>query len=281
MNRGIQIRKPCIAHIAAATLWWFCVPDSMADDLTVGNLTVQTNATFQGTNNIAPNQVFVNSNSLLTAAIADVRYPRTNVIAWSTLIDSEGSNNPPRSLGYNGFAVGAFALAGGYNSIALGRSAYANGSASVALGQGAHASGGAAVAMNGGTTASGNYSVSMGFYTLAYGLNSVSMGDHSVAWGVNSVAMGNYTKAQGFGQVVIGQHNIVQGVATNWASTNVVFLVGNGASTNDLSNAFEITGNGDTWMAGTLTVVSNAVFQSADLLTPQGDLSMGAFTNSP
>ncbi len=283
-----------------------------AADLNVdGNLTA-TNATFYDTNSIAPNQVYLNSNSLVTAKIGDARYvPRTHIVTTVGL-DSEWTNNPPYTTGgYNGAALGAFSHVDGYNCFAAGRGAGADGTASISLGANTDSSGYGALAIGVQSTADGYASVAMGSYTWTYNNQAVAMGDHTEAGGINSVAMGKYNKAQGFSQLVIGQYNIPQGVANSWASTNILFMIGNGTATNALSNALEITGEGNTWMSGGLNVTSNALLQASvgvgtntptaklhvngtsrfetnavfraavSLLFPQGDLSMGSFTNSP
>lgn len=136
-------------------------------------------------------------------------------------------------------ASGIGAHAEGVATIASGRGAHAEGSTSqyhanklqtIASGEGAHAEGG-------GTQAIGKYSHAEGDCTLANG-------DASHAGGLNTLANNRYSFAHGLSlntnrncQTVVGQFNK--------SSSDALFIVGNGTSSNKLNNAFVVDYNGD------------------------------------
>jgi hypothetical protein len=118
------------------------------------------------------------------------------------------------------------------------------------------------VAMGYNTKASGNYSISMGMNTSASGFISVATGDGSAASGYFSTAMGNWTTASGdystaigkrtiapsFAETTIGRYNTVYtpNSATEWSSTDRLFVIGKGTSPATRSNALTMLKNGNT-----------------------------------
>lgn len=189
----------------------------------------------------------------------------------------------------------------GIINIASGRYAHAEGAGTQATGDYAHAEGGNAKATSsvshaeGGnttasgiashsegsmTTASGSVSHAEGYSTTASGANSHSegssttaSGDASHAEGVSATASGeashaqNYnTIAQGRYQTAIGAYNEAQGSATSKTNTDYAFIVGNGSSDSNRSNAFAIRWDG-------AIVLSNGTVLTVEQLAKVSNLS--------
>lgn len=144
--------------------------------------------------------------------------------------------------GFNNTATGFCAHAEGWSSIASGTSAHAEGS-STASGDDSHAEGGS-------TTASGDDSHTEGMCTTASGQSSHAEGEHTEASEIGAHAEGSYTKAmgayshaEGVGtiakndyQTVIGRYN---------ANKNSAFIIGNGSSDTERSNALTVDWDGN------------------------------------
>jgi hypothetical protein len=163
--------------------------------------------------------------------------------------------------GYNATAMGHETNASGNYSTAMGFNTTASGSISTAMGEFANASSRASTAMGTGTAASGSISTAMGFYTIASGTASTTMGNNTKASGSYSAALGNLTKAQGVNSVTMGNETIAKGFTstvignfndsillaneTTITPTTPLFIVGNGNSGNDRSNALVVLKNGN------------------------------------
>ena len=144
--------------------------------------------------------------------------------------------------GFNNTATGFSAHAEGWSSIASGTSARAEGS-STASGDDSHAEGGS-------TTASGDDSHTEGMCTTASGQSSHAEGEHTEASEIGAHAEGSYTKAMGAYshaggvgtiakndyQTVIGRYN---------ANKNSAFIIGNGSSDTERSNALTVDWDGN------------------------------------
>ena len=118
------------------------------------------------------------------------------------------------------------------------------------IGTGA-ATGGYALAEGFGTTASGNYSHAEGFGTIASGLYAHAEGEytiasqsHSHAEGYNTVASGNYSHAQNYLTIAAGDCQTAVG-KYNASDTTSIFVIGNGASGSNRSNALTVDWNGN------------------------------------
>jgi hypothetical protein len=163
--------------------------------------------------------------------------------------------------------LGKYATAMGYNT-------FAKSEASTAMGAYTIAEGFIATAMGSNTLAAGHYSTSMGGDTKAIGIGSTAMGEATVAAGNHSTSMGEFTVASGdntttmgygtiasdYGSLVLGQYNsagaTVTSNATSYAVSNTAFVIGNGTAGDSKarSDAFKVLFNGNTTMAGTLTI---------------------------
>ena len=210
--------------------------------------------------------------------------------------------------GYASLALGAQSTASGYASSTLGPSSTATNSYSIALGQSSSASGFQALALGDDSLASADEAVtlgtasaattwasqSLGYHSAATGSSSMALGSYSMASGSDSTALGNssvasgdFSVAAGVGaatsiyQAMVGAYGLPGGNAHTWVATDALFTVGNGQSAANPHNAFSVSKNGDTSVAGALTVASKIVASGPIIVQPQGDLSMGEFTAQP
>ena len=171
-----------------------------------------------------------------------------------------------------------YSRATGRNSMAIGGSANSTGSNSVAMGLESRASGYSSFSMGGFIGASGAYSVAMGRTNNANGNSSIAIGEGLQAHGSNTTVVGrfNETNLAGFGD----DPNVEN-------ADGHLFVVGNGSSFNDRSNAMVVYHDGAVDVGkngaddtvplqvtsdGTVTVNGAIILSEA-----QGDISMGAF----
>ena len=147
--------------------------------------------------------------------------------------------------GINSCAIGSGATAKGSNSFAAGFGSEASTANSCAIGLGAKASGSSSVAFGSALTlASGDFSTAIGSVSISSGNYSTAIGIGTQASGTYATAMGRLTTAQASNSFVVGRFNILDGSTTSWNALDPLFVVGNGASTSDRSNAFEVQKNG-------------------------------------
>lgn len=158
--------------------------------------------------------------------------------------------------GFNNTATGFCAHAEGWSSIASGTSAHAEGS-STASGVDSHAEGSS-------TTASGDDSHTEGMCTTASGQSSHAEGEHTEASEIGAHAEGSYTKAmgayshaEGGSTTASGDYSHAGGVGTiakNYyqtvigrynANKNSAFIIGNGSSDTERSNALTVDWDGN------------------------------------
>lgn len=96
------------------------------------------------------------------------------------------------------------------------------------------------------------------FYVIAGQKAGTTLGERATAEGLNTTASGNYSHAEGNGTTASGDASHAGGLGT-FASvqaqtaigkynndTDALFVVGDGSSTNDRTNAFEVRGKSDT-----------------------------------
>lgn len=99
-------------------------------------------------------------------------------------------------------------------------------------------------------TVSNGGSAAFGDNTSATSNLAVAFGSGSTASGSLATAFGNGTVAQSMASVAIGRYNVAQGTQDSWVATDDLFVVGNGVSTSNRSNAFVIKKNGDITVNG-------------------------------
>ncbi len=126
------------------------------------------------------------------------------------------------------------------------------------------------VAFGNSNLASGNYAMAFGGFNSAYGTFSTTWGDgnnangtHATAWGQFNDANGTYSTvsglfniAQSYGETVIGLYNTTYTAnnATGFDSDDRLFVIGNGQSTSNRSDALIVYKSGATVLNGNLTI---------------------------
>ena len=110
------------------------------------------------------------------------------------------------------------------------------------------------------TEATGAYSFGAGKSVISSGTNSTAFGDRTASSAVNSTTFGTGTIASDFNSFVIGHYNSVGSTTTtdgsnsSYDADNSVFVIGNGADSDNKSDAFVVYSSGNTNVGGTLTV---------------------------
>ncbi|MCX7550476.1 tail fiber domain-containing protein [Xanthomarina sp. F2636L] len=222
--------------------------------------------------NTSSNALTILKNGTITAPSFDIaeitddkalitkEYADTNLTASGLEVLTEGANSGYRLIGknpsfygnignqavdlsFNNTSSSILGATGSY-SLAIGYKNTASGLVSTALGSGTLASSNYATAMGINTVASGLYSTALGFDTNATGDASTSIGYNTVASGEASTAMGYNTKATAYASTVIGSYNTGSGNATSWIATDPLFIIGNGTSNSNKSNALTVLKNG-------------------------------------
>ena len=198
----------------------------------------------------------------------------TQTLAYGYSAHAEGEKT--KAFGRGSHAEGQYAKASGSNSHAEGNGTTASGSNSHAEGGGTTASGELSHAEGGGTTASisyshaegngttasgrashseGQFTTASGSYSHAEGSETKASGDYSHAGGMSSEASGQSSFTHGSGakaasnnQVVFGKYNIVD------SNSKYSYILGNGTSDSERSNAHTIDQSGNAWYAGDIYI---------------------------
>ncbi len=197
--------------------------------------------------------------------------------------------------GNSALAVGSVALginstASGEESVAIGGSNVSSGTSSFALGNDNEASGNFSIALGAeDNTASGSYSISLGtgnettatksnawgdenqvnapqgfgigsentvFLTASKG---IAIGNGSKVTGEQGLAIGTNLESTSYRETVLGSFNLVgtPGSVDAWVATDKLYVIGNGATAGNESNALEITKAGivslPSYGSGTIT----------------------------
>ena len=163
------------------------------------------------------------------------------------------------NIGEYSIAMGVNTQATGKYSTAMGLDTKASGRTSTAMGGFTEASGDYSTALGRSTKALGDYSTAMGAATEASGQSSTAMGFNTQASAKNSLTAGESTLAESHTEFVIGRYNkTTSGVSSiTWVTTDPLFTVGNGSSSINKSNAFQILKNGDATFYSNLSVKKN------------------------
>ena len=150
------------------------------------------------------------------------------------------------SLGYNSLATGNFSTTLGVENQARGENSTAIGTANLADAPGAIVLGINSVAAGDNSTAIGLNSNATGNGSTAIGLNSNASGDFSNAFGVD-------IEAQSFAETVVGRYNTSYtpiGGIDGYSLDDRMFVVGNGQSESDRSDALIIKKSGEMSLEG-------------------------------
>lgn len=93
----------------------------------------------------------------------------------------------------------------------------------------------------------------LGTYSTSIGTGSRAFGNYSTAFGINTVS-------KSFHEFAIGSYNTINpSVQTSWIPTDRLFVIGNGTSTSNRSDALTILKNGNTTINGQLNVNSHTI----------------------
>ena len=159
---------------------------------------------------------------------------------------STSMGNYTKAYGYSSTSMGNFTMATGDYSIAMGGNTTANGDYSSALGYNTKSDGHYSTAMGYLSLAIGDYSLSMGNGTRAIGNNSTTMGYNTTANSSYSTAIGYNTIANGYIGLVAGVYNdSISAKQTALNSFTPLFIIGNGNSPSDRTNAMVVLKNGN------------------------------------
>lgn len=204
------------------------------------------------------------------AAGTDVTANGKSSVAMGTANYAEGDYTTV--MGILSYAVGDFSMAFGNSSNAIGNESIAIGSAnrtegivSMALGFDNKTIGDFSVAIGQSTEAIGERSITLGHQTYAYGYSSLAMGYVSVANGDVSSTLGFSNTAESYAQTSLGMNStIVVGTVDSYVATDRLFVVGNGTSQSNRSDAMVILKNGNTTINGDLEVQEVNALDSGD-----------------
>lgn len=169
-------------------------------------------------------------------------------------ISTSAGNNG--ATGDYAVAIGRDTQASGINSVVLGSNAKATGDYSTALGRSTQSTNYASTAIGFQTQANGFYSTAIGVGdTKAIGNYSTAIGAAVEAQGNFTTAMGFYTVSESFNQTTMGMYNTsVPGSPDLIVATDRLFVLGNGTSETNTSDAIVVLKNGNTTINGELNV---------------------------
>jgi hypothetical protein len=96
------------------------------------------------------------------------------------------------------------------------------------------------------------------------GLNSFAAGNSSIASGVSATAIGYYNIARGYASTVLGMFNapVIAAAETNISATSPLFIVGNGNTDNERSNALLVRKDGNIGMGTDNPAAKLAIVQA-------------------
>ena len=205
--------------------------------------------------NVTGTKYTINGTEYTAGSNAEIFNDYTNNKAIGSQSHAEGLNTTASGLrshaeGYNTTASRANSHAEGMATTASGENSHAEGDSTKSTGVSSHAEG-----LN--TTASGEKSHAEGDSTVASGYLSHAEGYNTTASGLRSHAEGYYTKASSDNQHVQGKYNVED------SSGKYAFIIGNGTSDTERSNAFAIDWEGKIWQGNSSIGVQ--VSQNVDL----------------
>jgi hypothetical protein len=189
-------------------------------------------------------------------------YPGKAAFRAGRVLGGQSSNWDTDSIGLNSTAFGWATKAKGASSMAWGSNAYAIESSATAWGETTKALGWRSTAWGQTTEATGQNSTTWGKNTKAFGLSSTAWGEateahsqNSTAWGTGtkafgwySTAAGGFTTAHSAYEMVFGHYNTeyTPGSAWSWVPGDRLFVIGNGTSSVNRSDAIVVLKSGNT-----------------------------------
>lgn len=176
-----------------------------------------------------------------TAWGEDTKASAKEATAWGA--STEASAASATSWGYLTKATAIQATSWGLGSEATEEDATAWGTATKASGPGATAWGVSTEVNGARATAWGNNSEAAGQTSTAWGVGTVATGNNATAWGTSTIAPSN-------NETVMGRYNTTYTPASNtgWNVNDRLFVIGNGLSSANRSDALVILKNGNTGM---------------------------------
>lgn len=190
-----------------------------------------------------------NATTLDATLTGNIPYGATGEFASAFGGKSSAQGKRSHAEGTTTIAKGKYSHAEGDNAVALGDQSHAEGYATTAAGLSSHAEGVSTATTEEGAHAEGVNTIAIGYAahaeggdTVAEGVYSHAEGNHAEARHNNSHAGGFYTKTGTVDQTVLGHFNI--------GKTDTLFEVGNGAGTDNRSNAIEVLKDGRTKVQG-------------------------------
>lgn len=128
--------------------------------------------------------------------------------------------------------------------------------------------------------ASGYAATALGFNTHAAGFSATAVGYDTKAAGLYTFSAGNRTEARAYASTALGQFNAAGGDSANWVETDPLFVVGNGRSASNRSNALTLLKNGDLTVSGTIASTAGG-FKFPDGTVQTTAATGGSGTNLP
>ena len=170
----------------------------------------------------------------------------------------------------------------GESSFAYGENVIASGSASVALGSRSRARGGSSMATGTSTIASGFISTAMGFGSEASGaFGATALGNSTEASGNNgATALGMNTRAHANSGTALGQYNDALVEVGYNGSDKPLFIVGNGTSNLNRSNAMVVRQDGEIEFSNYKFPIDNGTSGQILTTTNSGQLTWREANNS-
>ena len=161
------------------------------------------------------------------------------------------------------FASGYKSVASGEVSLAMGRETKSTGWASTSLGDKTYASGLASTAIGKETYAEGRASTAMGFKTITKGVYSTAAGEKTIALGNCTYALGIGAVAKSYYSLAIGRYNdtLSNSNMYYYASSDPVFIIGDGSDENHRHNSLTVLKNGDMFLTKSGNNLDNLRFR--------------------
>lgn len=192
----------------------------------------------------------------------------SNVIANGDYATAFGQNNTASGqyaavFGNSNTASGNYTIAGGLGvdvtntfSSAFGNSIEVNGSASAAFGNFQTVEGSSSFTAGQNNTINNSWSTAFGLNNTTNGMNATAIGSFNTANGDFSMAIGRSLSTASFGETALGLFNTeyTPNDAAAYHADDRLFVIGNGTSNSDRSDALRIYKNGNMELNGALTI---------------------------
>lgn len=221
----------------------------IADDDTF-NFTVTKGSASQGSVGISPSTVTYSYDGAKSITLTP---SRAMLFGINTVIYIASDYAPTMTFGTrdDSKTKGTHSSSFGVNLVASGNSSHAEGEDSQAIGGYSHAEGHIATASGSSSHAEGYQTIASAQAAHAEGHSTIASMQAAHAEGAESSASGYYshsqnrgTEAAGYCQTAIGKYNEVDGAADGAYGGDYAFIVGNGTSDSDRSNAFAVDWDG-------------------------------------